>query len=180
MKARVATWIVLATGLMSALPFAARAADALEVGDPAPAFKLSASDGKTYDLADFRGKRAVVIAWFPKAFTSGCTVECKSLAQNGNKIREFDVAYFMASVDPVEDNAGFAKQQDADFPILSDPTKKVAEEYGVLSPAGYASRWTFYIGKDGRVLAIDKSVSPATAAEDMASKLAELGVDKAS
>jgi peroxiredoxin Q/BCP len=59
-----------------ALPAAARAADAppaseLKVGDMAPDFKLPASDGKTYRLADFRGKKAVVLAWFPKAFTSG-------------------------------------------------------------------------------------------------------------
>ena len=55
----------------------------LKVGDKAPNFKLQASDGKTYNLADFAGKKAVVIAWFPAAFTKGCTVECKSLAMNG-------------------------------------------------------------------------------------------------
>jgi thioredoxin-dependent peroxiredoxin len=50
----------------------------LGVGDKAPDFKLAASDGKTYSLADFKGKKAVVLAWFPRAFTQGCTVECKS------------------------------------------------------------------------------------------------------
>ena len=98
----------------------------LKVGDKAPNFKLQASDGKTYNLADFAGKKAVVVAWFPAAFTKGCTVECKSLAMNGDKIRAFDVAYFMASVDPVEKNTDFAKAQEADFPLLSDPTKEVA------------------------------------------------------
>src|SRR5262245_710733 len=71
----------------------------LKVGDPAPDFKLTGSDGKTYTLSQFKGKKAVVLAWFPKAFTSGCTVECKSLAANGDKLRQYDVAYFMASVD---------------------------------------------------------------------------------
>jgi len=155
------------------------AAPELKVGDQAPDFSLPASDGKTYKLSDFKGKKAVVIAWFPKAFTQGCTIECKSLAQNGDKIRKYNVAYFMASVDPVEANKGFAEQEKADFPLLSDPTKETAKAYGVLSERGFAQRWTYYIGKDGKILAIDKAVKPATSAEDMAAKLGELGVEAA-
>jgi peroxiredoxin Q/BCP len=148
----------------------------LKVGDQAPNFKLQGSDGKTYSLTDFAGKKAVVIAWFPAAFTKGCTVECKSLAMNGDKIRAYDVAYFMASTDPIEKNTDFAKAQEADFPLLSDPTKEVATAYGVLNARGTASRWTFYIGKDGRILAIDKAIKVETSAEDMVAKLAELNV----
>ncbi len=148
----------------------------LAVGELAPDFTLAGSDGVTYQLSDFRGERAVVVAWFPKAYTSGCTVECKSLAQNGDKIRAFDVAYFMASVDPLADNIGFALDQGADFPLLSDPEKTTAAAYGVLGGGGYAKRHTFYIGIDGRVLAIDRSVRPATSAEDMVAMLAKLGV----
>lgn len=147
-----------------------------QVGEPAPDFELAASDGKTYRLADFRGRQAVVLAWFPKAYTSGCTIECKSLAENGDLIRQYDVTYFMASVDPVEDNAGFAREQNADFPLLSDPRKTTAEAYGVLSERGYANRYTYYIGADGRVLAIDRDVEPATSAEDMVATLEDLGV----
>ena len=66
---------------------------ALEVGDQAPDFDLPGSDGKHYKLADYRGKQAVVLAWFPKASSYGCTIECKSLAENGDKIRQFDVTY---------------------------------------------------------------------------------------
>ena len=61
----------------------------LKVGDQAPNFTLQATDGKTYKLSDFKGKKAVVVAWFPKAFTQGCTIECKSLAENGDKIRMY-------------------------------------------------------------------------------------------
>lgn len=82
----------------------------------------------------------------------------------------------MASVDPLADNTGFAQKEKADFPILSDPAKETAKAFGVLSERGVASRWTFYIGKDGRILAIDKAVKPASSAEDMATKLGELGV----
>lgn len=151
-------------------------AGAPDVGDMAPDFRLQASDGKTYDLADFRGNQAVVVAWFPKAFTSGCTIECKSLAENGHLIRAYDVTYFMASVDSIEDNLAFAAEQEADFPLLSDPTKEVASAYGVLADAGFAKRHTFYIGADGRILAVDRNVRPATSAEDMAATLETLKV----
>lgn len=162
---------VLAIGLAIALPAAA-----LEVGDVAPDFSLQGSDGNTYRLSDFRGKQAVVVAWFPKAFTSGCTVECKSLAEKGDLIRAYDVKYFMASVDPLDANIGFAKETEADFPLLSDPSKETARAFGVLNVMGLASRYTIYIDVDGRVAAIDREVKPATSAEDMAAKLGELGV----
>ena len=157
----------------------AQAQTELKVGDAAPEFSLKGTDGKTHRLSDYRGKKAVVVAWFPKAFTQGCTIECKSLAQNGAKIRKFDVEYFMASVDPLEGaegNQAFAESEDVDFTLLSDPTKEVASKYGVLGGRGFAQRWTFYIDKDGRIAYIDKAVKPATSAEDMLAKLAELEV----
>jgi peroxiredoxin Q/BCP len=98
------------------------------------------------------------------------------LTEHGHKIREFDVAYFMASVDTLEDNTGFAKKESADFPILSDPTKATAQKYGVLSERGFANRWTFYIGPDGRIAYIDKAVKASTAGQDVAARLAELGI----
>ncbi|GAB2512349.1 peroxiredoxin [Microbulbifer agarilyticus] len=154
---------------------------ALEVGSPAPEFSLKASDGKTYTLSDFKGKQAVVIAWYPKAFTKGCTIECKSLAENGDLIREYDVTYFMASTDDLEDNIKFADEMKADFPLLSDPTGEVAEAYDVKMPVlNMAKRVTFYIGKDGKILKIDRDIQPATSAQDMAQTLGELSVDKKS
>src|ERR1051325_7635758 len=103
----------------------------LKVGDQAPNFKLQATDGKTYSLGDFKGKEAVVLAWFPKAFTQGCTIECKSLAEHGDMIKKYNAQYFMISVDPLEGEQGnkaFAEAQHADFPLLSDPTKATANE----------------------------------------------------
>jgi peroxiredoxin Q/BCP len=150
----------------------------LKVGDAAPDFTLPASDGKTYHLADFKGQSAVVLAWFPKAFTQGCTIECKSLAENGHLIKGYRAAYFMASVDPLDQNTKFGAEHKADFPLLSDPEKKTAAAYGVLNQGGMANRWTFYIGKDGKIQFIDKAVKPATSAEDMAAKLGELNTAK--
>ncbi|MFW6093514.1 MAG: peroxiredoxin [Pseudomonadota bacterium] len=170
------TALAAAILLLPAVAAADKAPGRLEAGDPAPDFALRASDGNTYRLSDYRGRRAVVVAWFPKAYTRGCTMECKSLAENGHLIREYDVAYFMASVDSVEDNTGFAAEQNADFPLLADPEREVARAYGVLGPGGYARRHTFYIDVDGRILAVDRDVEPATSAEDMAATLAELGV----
>ena len=152
------------------------AAAELKVGKMAPDFTLQASNGNTHRVSDFRNKQAIVLAWFPKAYTRGCRLECKSLAEHGDLIKRYDVAYFMISVDPLDENTRFAEQQHADFPLLSDPTKKTADAYGVLGMLGMANRWTFYIGKDGTIQAIDKNVKPATSAEDMAAKLHELGV----
>jgi len=191
--------LLMAIGLAGVLAGTAQAQQVeLKVGDPAPNFTLGASDGKTYKLSDFKGKQAVVLAWFPKAFTQGCTIECKSLAENGHLIKAYDVSYFMISTDTVEDQTKFAKansvtlgqgdkaqvvaKKEADFPMLGDPTKEAAKAYGVLKSYGtmeLANRWTFYIGKDGRITAIDKTVKPATSAEDMAAKLGELKVASA-
>jgi peroxiredoxin Q/BCP len=90
-------------------------------------------------------------------------------------IREYDVTYFMASVDTLEDNTAFAKKENADFPMLADPAKSVAQRYGVLSERGFANRWTFYIDRDGRIAHIDKAVKPSTSAQDMAERLGALG-----
>ena len=122
---------------------------------------------------------AVVIAWFPKAFTPGCTKECKSMRQDGKALREFDVAYFTASVDTPEENAKFAESLELDYPILSDPGRKTAEAFGVLNKErNVAQRWTFFIDKDGKILEIDKKVRAEQHGKDIAQKLADLGVEK--
>lgn len=87
------------------------------------------------------------------------------------------MAYFAASTDTAQKNKEFAESLGADFPILGDPDKTAAEPYGVLMPVvGLAKRWTFYIGKDGKIAFIDKEVKVDTAGADIAAKLAELGV----
>ena len=89
------------------------------------------------------------------------------------------MAHFAASVDTPEDNRKFAESLGLDFPLLSDPGKQVASAYGVVTPERqFAQRWTFYIGVDGKILFIDKKVSPATAGQDLAAKLGELGIAK--
>jgi peroxiredoxin Q/BCP len=170
--------VVGVVGLGLILSKSARAAEELKVGDKAPDFSLPGSDGKTHTLADFKGKKGVVLAWFPKAFTGGCTAECKSLRENSAELKPLKVAYFTASVDTPEENKRFAESLDLDYPILSDPTKKVAEAYGVLNPTrGVAVRWTFYIDKNGVIKEIDKGVQKRTkeAGVDVAAKVKALG-----
>src|SRR6187431_2797404 len=137
--ATLAAGALLAQGPPGAAP---EVPTVVKVGDMAPDFSLQGTDGKTHKLSEYRGKQAVVLAWFPKAFTQGCTIECKSLAENGDKIKKYDVTYFMASVDKLDDNVAFAKatsvklgertveKKEADFPMLADPTKEVATKYG--------------------------------------------------
>ena len=151
----------------------------LEVGDMAPDFSLQGSDGKTYSLEQYKGKQAIVIAWYPMAFTRGCTIECKSLAENGHLLKAFDVSYFMASVDPLEKNIAFAESTKADFPLLSDPTKATAKAYDVLALYGYPKRHTIYISKQGKILKVDRSINAATSAQDIAKNLLELGIPQA-
>ncbi len=164
-------------GAIVVLVAAGAASDELKVGDKAPAFSLEGSDGKTYTLEQYKGKSAVVIAWFPKAFTGGCTKECKSLRANSKALKELKVAYFTASVDKAEDNKRFAESLELDYPILSDPDKSVAKDYGVLNKGrGFANRWTFFIDKEGIIKSIDKKVNTEKAGTDVADKLKELGL----
>jgi peroxiredoxin Q/BCP len=198
MRSALTLGFLMTLGIGAALaqggPAQAPAAPTLKVGDMAPDFTLPGTDGKTHKLSDYRGKTAVVVAWFPKAFTGGCTIECKSLAENGDKIKMYEVTYFMASTDTLEDNTNFAKatkvelsgrdgqktvveKKEADFPMLADPTMTAARAYGVVTgDRKTASRWTFYIDKAGKIAAIDTAVRPATSAEDMVAKLQELKV----
>jgi peroxiredoxin Q/BCP len=95
-------------------------------------------------------------------------------------IRQFDVAHFMISVDTLEDNTAFAKKENADFPILADPTRETAWKYGVLADFSkfmlgeVANRWTFYIGPDGKILEIDKKVNPGNSGADIVTRLKAL------
>jgi peroxiredoxin Q/BCP len=152
-------------------------ADELKVGEFAPNFSLMGSDGKTHTLEEYRGK-AVVLAWFPKAFTSGCTAECKSMGESAKSIRGYDVVFFAISVDNAQTNKKFADNLKLTFPVLADPTKTTANSYGVIGVLPFARRWTFYIDKTGHIAAIDKSVKPATAGADLKAELDKLGVPK--
>jgi thioredoxin-dependent peroxiredoxin len=146
----------------------------LRAGDPAPDFTLPGSDGRVYKLSDFLGRQAVVIAWFPRAFTPGCTAECRSLGASDDALRGLHAQYFAASVDSPDTNADFARSLNLPYPILSDTTCETARAYGVLSSSGFPLRWTFYIGLDGRILDIDHQVHVSAHGADVAARLRDL------
>ena len=105
-------------------------------------------------------------------------MQCKALRDSAREIQNFDVAYFMASVDTLEDNTAFAAEHEANFPILADPSKEMVDAYGALMGVGFANRWTYYIGADGTVLKIDKENNPATAGRDLVQPMNDLGFPK--
>ena len=172
------SWIFALTVALTLASAPARAQE-LKAGDDAPDFTMVGSDGKSYQLSDFKDKQAVVVAWYPRAFTGGCTRECKSFKEQGEALRKFQVAYFTASCDPATKNKDFAESLGVDYPILSDPAGKVATAYGVFNPARKAARrTTFIIGANGKILHVDKSVKTSSHGQDIAKKLKELGVAK--
>jgi peroxiredoxin Q/BCP len=172
--------VTLAVALFAALSVSAGAAE-LKPGDKAPDFAVQGTDGKTVQLSDFVGKRGFVLAWFPKAFTSGCTEELKSFgdAEAKAELAKYDVAVYMVSFDKPDKNADFAKSLGATLPLLSDTRGDAANAFGNSGLGGaYAKRWTYYVDKDGVVRFIDKDVKTASAAKDIAAKLEELGFPK--
>jgi peroxiredoxin Q/BCP len=172
--------VTLAFALLAAPSSPARAAD-LKPGDKAPEFAVQGTDGKTVQLSDFVGKRGFVLAWFPKAFTSGCTEELKSFGDPEAQaaLAKYDVAVYMVSFDHPDKNADFAKSLGATLPLLSDTRGDAAAAFGNSALGGaYAKRWTYYVDKDGVVRFIDKDVKTATAAKDIATRLEELGFPK--
>ena len=106
-------------------------------------------------------------------------MQCKALRDSAEEIQKFDVAYFMASVDTLEDNTRFANEHNAGFPILADPEKKLAEACDVLFTEGFAKglaqRWTYFVDREGAIVKIDKEVDVKTAGDDLARIMGELG-----
>ena len=105
-------------------------------------------------------------------------MQCKALRDSAREIQNFDVAYFMASVDTLEDNTAFAAEHEANFPILADPSKEMVDAYGALMGVGFANRWTYYISADGTILKIDKETNAATAGRDLVQTMNDLGFPK--
>lgn len=154
-------------------------AEELAPGARAPEWRMPGSDGRTWSLSQLVARRGVVLAWFPKAFTPGCTQELLALQQSAEALAAFDVAVFLVSLDEPERNREFAESLEARHVLLSDPDGAAARAYGVLAPGGgVARRWTYYIGRDGVIRAIDKDVKVESAGQDIARRLGELGFER--
>jgi peroxiredoxin Q/BCP len=145
----------------------------LESGDEAPAFELPNQDGETVALSDFAGER-VVVYFYPRADTPGCTVEAQNFADHWDAFRDRDVAVVGISDDPVDALADFAEKYDLPFDLLSDEDGAVGRAYGSFGSREIgdqevtaAFRNTFVVGPDGEVEAVYEAVNPDGHAEEL-------------
>jgi peroxiredoxin Q/BCP len=123
----------------------------LKVGSQAPDFEATDCTGRSVRLSDFRGRR-VVLFFFPKAFTSGCTAEVRHFRDHQARIRELGAELIGVSVDSLETQCAFAKQEQVEFPMLGDSDRKLSGLFGVLWPLVRRDRRvTFVIGPEGAV-----------------------------
>ncbi|HOK47344.1 MAG TPA: redoxin domain-containing protein [Bryobacteraceae bacterium] len=146
----------------------------LKVGDMAPDFSLRSTTGQEVRLSDFRGKRNVVLAFFPAAFTGGCTKEVNGYQAGIQKFANMDTEVFAISTDNLPTLRHWAEEQKLSYPLLSDFMRNVSAQYGVLIPeAGLAYRTTFVIDKEGRIRHIEQgnSAIDPTGAELACSRL---------
>lgn len=125
----------------------------LKIGQPAPAFSLAASNGKTIQLADFKGKKKVVLAFFPKAFTGGCTKEMSGFRDQQSAFDEAGAQVLGVSMDDLDTQKKFGESLKLTFPLLSDKSGRAASAYGVKG-ALWANRTTFIIDETGVITAI--------------------------
>lgn len=127
-------------------------ADTLKTGDKAPDFELQAQDGRVISLHDYVGKRNVVIYFYPKDFTMGCTAETKTFGENYDELLKMGAEVLGISSDSSESHDKFAQECGARFPLLSDRGGKVRQQYGAKSSLGMIpGRVTYVIDKQGIV-----------------------------
>ncbi len=138
----------------------------LKEGDLAPAFEAVTGEGKTVTLADFAGK-TVVLYFYPRDNTPGCTVEACSFRDNFAALKKRGAVVLGVSADSAESHAKFAKKFSLPFTLLSDPEKKIVNDYGMWVQKNFLGRKyrgieraTFVIGGDGRIQKIFRKVNP--------------------
>jgi len=146
----------------------------LKPGDKAPAFSAPSWDGSTVKLSDFSGDRHVVLFFYSRDNTSGCTREARALRDAVEKFQKRSAVVVGVSADGVESHERFATNNELSFPLLADPDGKIASAYGVLKDTGRSERATFLIGKDGSLLHVWPKVSITGHADDIVERLDEI------
>ncbi len=130
--------------------------DKLKTGMNAPDFTLHNAYGKTYTLSTFKGKTPVIVYFYPKAGTPGCTIEACGIRDSWHKFEESKIPVLGVSVDGKTAIKNFIDKYHLNFPLLSDSLKNVSKEYGVLNKYGVDNRVTFIIDKEGKIANIIK------------------------
>lgn len=166
--------VVLAAVAALALPLAA--AELPKTGAPAPDFTLVSDQGTEASLKDFRGKW-VVLYFYPKDFTSGCTLEAKNFQRDLAKYEEAGAVIVGVSVDSADSHKDFCTKEGLSFRLLSDPEAKVSEAYGsVMDYQGkkLSARNTFLIDPKGTLVRVFEKVKPSGHSDEVLAALAEL------
>jgi peroxiredoxin Q/BCP len=169
-----ATLLVAAVGALG-VP-SAKAADAPAVGAAAPEVSLVSGEGQTVNLKDFRGKW-VVLYFYPKDFTSGCTVEAHNFQEDLAKYEKAGAVILGVSVDTAASHKDFCAKEGLHFKLLSDTDARVSAEYGSVMEyqgAKLSARNTFLIDPQGKVARVFLKVKPAGHSEEVLAALAEL------
>jgi peroxiredoxin Q/BCP len=147
-------------------------ADMPKVGDKAPDFTVGASNGTTVRLKDYVGKGNIVLYFYPKDDTPGCTKEACGIRDTFDEFKGLNAIVFGVSFDSVESHKKFIEKYKLPFVLLADTDKKVAKEYGVASDSSaYAARVTFIINKEGNIAFVHPKVNPATHAAEIRAAL---------
>ena len=133
----------------------------IAAGSAAPEFTGATQQGTSLSLKGLRG-RSVVLYFYPKADTPGCTIEAKGFAQDYAKFRAEKVQVVGVSTDGCPDQKAIVQKYGLPFPQNADTTKEVARKYGVLAPQGYARRVSFHLDAQGKVLDVVDSSSAET------------------
>ncbi len=133
----------------------------IAIGQPAPDFTAPDEHGTPVSLSSFRG-RPLVLFFFPKANSMGCTLETRAFAERFSEFRDAGWAVVGISVDSVAEQARFAGKCGAGFPLLSDHDRSIARAYGVLGFLGMARRVTFLLDPEGKVTEVVNAITPKT------------------
>jgi thioredoxin-dependent peroxiredoxin len=147
-----------------------------EVGKPAPDFNLTTSDGSQVSLKDYRGKW-VVLYFYPKDFTSGCTMEAHNFQRDLTKYQDAGAVILGVSVDTAQSHKDFCAKEGLNFKLLADPDAKISTEYGSVMDykgAKLAARNTFIINPQGEIAKVYTGVKPAEHSEQVLKDLADL------
>ncbi|MGI8556056.1 MAG: peroxiredoxin [Pyrinomonadaceae bacterium] len=150
--------------------------DVPAVGEVAPAFKLTSNEGKQVDLKEYRGKW-VVLYFYPKDFTGGCTLEAHNFQRDLAKYEQAKAVILGVSVDTAESHKSFCAKEGLNFKLLSDADTKVSTEYGSLmdyNGTKLAARNTFIIDPKGKIAKVFTGVKPGGHSDEVLAALAEL------
>jgi peroxiredoxin Q/BCP len=176
---RTGIWIGVIIAAVAAFGFGLKAhaaADAVPVGAAAPAFTLPSQEDKPVSLSDYKGKW-VVLYFYPKDQTAGCTIEAHNFQRDMAKYDAANAVVLGVSLDTVEGHKAWCAKDTFSFKLLADPDHKVVDAYGVpvkgMGPVKFASRQTFLISPDGKVVKFWPTVDVKVHSDEVLAAIAE-------